>query len=412
MLINYLKTALVVLKRRKFFTFISLFGISFTLTILMVATSFVDKMLSPSYPDFKRNRSLYISRVSLENTKEGWFNGSSASFQLLDKYVSKLKMPEKIGIYTFASPSNAYVNNKKVVIESKHTNAAYWEIAEYDFTEGKPYTKAQVDRAERVAVIAESTKKEYFGDMQSVVGKYIETDNVNYRILGVVKDVPQTLRNFYGSIYLPYTVYKGNYREPGLMGPFGAVLLARSEEEVPKMKAEFDKMVLKIPLGNKDYDKLNVNAQTMLASYSSGFLGDQNNPKLLKLYSLVGLFVFLFLLLPTINLVNINVTRIMERSSEIGVRKAFGASSATLVYQFIVENIIITLLGGIIGVLLSFVAIYLLNAADLIPFLNLSLNYRVLGFGLVVCLFFGVLSGVYPAWRMSRLHVVNALKAQ
>ena len=411
MLINYLKIALVVLKRRKFFTFISLFGISFTLTILMVATSFVDKMLSPSYPDLKRNRSLYISNVGLENTKEGWYNGSSASFQLLDQYIAKLKTPENLAIYTFASPSNAYVNNKKVVIESKHTNAAYWEIAEYDFIEGKPYTKAQVDRAERVAVITASTKKDYFGDMPSVVGKYMETDNVSYRVIGVVKDVPQTLRNFYGDIYLPYTVYKGNYKEPGLMGPFGAVLLAPSDADVPKMRAEYNQMVAKIPIGNKDYDKLYVPAYTPLESFSSSLFGNKDNNSLPKLYAIVGLFIFLFLLLPTINLVNINVTRIMERSSEIGVRKAFGASSTTLVYQFIVENIIITILGGIIGVLLSFVALYLLNAANLIPYLNLSLNYRVLGFGLAVCLFFGVLSGVYPAWRMSRLNVVNALKA-
>jgi putative ABC transport system permease protein len=412
MLLNYLKIALVVLKRRKFFTFISLFGISFTLTILMIATSFVDKMLSPSYPDLKRDRSLYISSVGLENTKEGWYNGSSASFHLLDQYVAKLKTPEMVGIYTFASPSNAYVNNKKVVIESKHTNAAYWDIAEYDFIEGKPYTKAQVDRAERVAVISESTKKEYFGDISSVVGKYIETDNVNYRVMGVVKDVPRTLRNFYGDVYLPYTVYKGNYKDIGLMGPFGAVLIAKSAAELPEMRAEYKQMVAKIPTGNEDYDKLYVNAYTPLEAFSSGVFGDKENASLAKMYTLVGLFILLFLLLPTINLVNINVTRIMERSSEIGVRKAFGASSTTLVYQFIVENIMITLLGGLIGVLLSFVAIYLLNSANLIPYLHLSLNYRVLSFGLMICLFFGLLSGVYPAWRMSRLHVVNALKAQ
>jgi putative ABC transport system permease protein len=412
MLINYLKIALAVLKRRKFFTFISLFGISFTLTILMVATSFVDKMLSPSYPDLKRDRSLYITSVGMENSKEGWYNGSSASFHLLDQYVSKLQTPEKVGIYTFASPSNAYVNNKKIVIESKHTNAAYWDIAEYNFIEGKPYTEAQIDRAERVAVITESTKKEYFGDMPSVVGKYLETDNVSYRVMGVVKDVPKTLRNFHGDIYLPYTVYKGKYNEPGLLGPFGAVLLARSEEEVPKMRAEYDQMVTKIPTGSVEYDKLYVHAYTPLEHFSSSIFGDRENTGVHKLYGIIALFIFLFLLLPTINLVNINVTRIMERSSEIGVRKAFGASSTTLVYQFIVENIIITLLGGIIGVFLSMVAIHLLNAANLIPYLDLNLNYRVLGFGLLVCVFFGVLSGVYPAWRMSRLHVVNALKAQ
>jgi len=412
MLLNYFKIALSVLKRRKFFTFISLFGISFTLTILMVVTAFMDKMLSPAYPDLKRNRSLYISNVTKVSSKNGWFNGSSASFYFLDHYVSKLKTPEKIGIYTFSSPSNAYVNNKKIVIEYKYTNAAFWSIAEFNFIEGKPYDKRHVDRAERVGVISESTKKAYFGDVPSVVGRYVETDNVTYRVIGVVKDVPATMGYFHGDLFLPYTVSKNNYKEPGLQGSFGAVLLAKSEAEVPKMKAEYDQMVSKIPTGDKEYDKLYVHAYTMLESFSSRLFGDVDHAGLPRMFTVVSLFILLFLLLPTINLVNINITRIMERSSEIGVRKAFGASSNTLVYQFIVENIIITLLGGIIGVILSVVAIYLLNSANLIPYLNLALNYRVLGFGLLACLFFGVLSGVYPAWRMSRLNVVNALKAQ
>jgi len=101
----------------------------------------------------------------------------------------------------------------------------------------------------------------------------------------------------------------------------------------------------------------------------------------------------------------------MERSSEIGVRKAFGASSKTLVYQFIVENLILTMLGGLIGIVLSFIVIWFLNSARLIDNLVLSVNFTVLGFALLTCLVFGLLSGVYPAWRMSRLNVVAALKA-
>lgn len=410
MLKNYYKIAIAVLKRRKFFTFISLFGISFTLTILMVTTAFVDRMLSPSYPDYKRNRSLYITSVVMKNTKEGWYNGSSASFHLLDRYVSKLKTPEKMGIFTFSSPANAYVNNKKIVIEYKYTDANYWDIAEYEFLEGKPYTKQQIDNAEHVGVISESTRKNYFGNVPSAVGRVIEADNVNYRVIGVVKDLPRSMRNFYGDLYLPYTAAKGNYKDAGFMGPFGAVLLAKSEDDVPEMRAEYEQMIARIPLNNKEYDRLYVHADTMLEGLSRKIFGNDDHAGIATMISMVSLFVLLFLLLPTINLVNINMTRIMERSSEIGVRKAFGASSGTLVYQFIVENVILTLLGGIIGVFLSLLCIFLFNQSDILPNLNLTLNLTVLSFGLLICLFFGLLSGVYPAWRMSRLNVVNALK--
>ena len=102
----------------------------------------------------------------------------------------------------------------------------------------------------------------------------------------------------------------------------------------------------------------------------------------------------------------------MERSSEIGVRKAFGASGMTLVGQFIVENIILTFLGTIIAILLSFIILQVINNSELISNIHLTINLTVLFYSLIACLVFGLLSGVYPAWRMSRLQVVTALKAQ
>lgn len=410
MLKNYFKIALAVLKRRKFFTFISLFGISFTLTILMVATAFMDKILSPDYPDYKRARSLYVTTMEYKNTKEGWMNRSNVSFYFFEHYVSTLKTVQKMGISSSAKASNAYVNNKKLVIEYKYTNADYWNVLEYKFLEGKPFQQREVDNAELVAVISEETKKAYFGDTKTVIGKYISADNINYRVIGVVGNVSKTLINFCGDMYLPYTISK-DYKSNDLMGGYNAVLLAKSETDVPKMEKEYNQMLKKVPIP-KDFDKVYSNADPFFASMTRRIVGDGTNNGLTKVISTISLFVLLFLLLPTINLVNINITRIMERSSEIGVRKAFGASSKTLVYQFIVENLILTFLGGIVGIFLSLIAIYLINGANLISNMRLSINLTVLFYSLVACIFFGLISGVYPAWRMSKLNVVRALKAQ
>ncbi|MDB5146530.1 MAG: FtsX-like permease family protein, partial [Mucilaginibacter sp.] len=150
-------------------------------------------------------------------------------------------------------------------------------------------------------------------------------------------------------------------------------------------------------------------ANTFFRSYVD--TGNEKQSGVFIVVTAISIFVLIFTLLPTLNLVNINITRIMERSSEIGVRKAFGASSKTLVYQFIVENLILTILGGIIGIILSVIALYAINNANLIANLELSINFTVLFIGLLVCLVFGLLSGVYPAWRMSKLNVVTALKA-
>lgn len=408
MLKNYFKIAIAVLKRRKFFTFISLFGISFTLTILMVLAAFIDKVVGDDYPDKKRDRSLYITKIE-QKGKES-HNSASLSYYFLNHYAGSLKTPEKMTLFSTYSGTNTYVKNKKIAINYKYTDTNYWEILEYKFLEGKPYTRQQMDNGERVAVISADMKKEYFGDVGSVVGKYIEANNIKYKVSGVVKNLPITSYMLYSDIYLPFTVAQTDYKQKNYMGDCMAILLARSKGDLSKIHNEYEQVVSKVPMPSDEFSVIYSHASSYVMAYLD--TGNEKSSGVRIALSAIGIFVFIFMLLPTLNLVNINITRIMERSSEIGVRKAFGASSKTLVYQFIVENIILTLLGGLIGIILSVIALYFINSANLISNLDLTINFTVLFYGLLICLFFGLLSGVYPAWRMSKLNVVTALKAQ
>jgi len=145
MLKNYFKIAIAVLRRRKFFTFISLFGISFTLTILLVLTSFIDKVVGDNYPDRKRDRSLYINR--LEETGKDNSSSSGLSYYFLNHYARSIKTPVKMSIFSRYNGTNTYINNKKIAVDYKYTDAAYWEIMDYDFTEGKPFNNKQVINA-------------------------------------------------------------------------------------------------------------------------------------------------------------------------------------------------------------------------------------------------------------------------
>ncbi len=410
MLKNYFKIAIAVLRRRKFFTFISVFGISFTLTILRVLTAFIDKVVGDNYPDKKRDRSLYISRIS--QVGKNTTSSGPPSFYFLDHYARTLKTPIAIAISSGFNGTNTYVNNKKIAVNYKFTNADYWDILEYDFLEGKPFNKQQVTNAEKVAVISADMKKEYFGDASNVVGQYIEADNVKYRVIGVVQNVPITSYMTYSDIYLPYTVAKdGAYKSnKGYQGGYFGILLANSTADVDKMHNEYEQMIKRLPTEQKMFTHVFSHADSYVKAYVDS--GDESHSGTFIAVTAISIFVFILMILPTLNLVNINITRIMERSSEIGVRKAFGASSSTLVYQFIVENIILTLLGGLIGIILSFIVLQVINSAHLIANLELSINFTVLFIGLLVCVVFGLVSGVYPAWRMSKLNVVTALKAQ
>jgi putative ABC transport system permease protein len=217
----------------------------------------------------------------------------------------------------------------------------------------------------------------------------------------------------YSDLYVPYTVSKVDYKRKSQMGQYTAVLLANSKEDLPKMQAEYAAVVSRIKPEQKDFDVFTSRADPYVESWLSATpFGDPETGKVTKLMFVVTIFVLLFMLLPTLNLININISRIMERSSEIGVRKAFGASGMTLVGQFIVENIILTFLGAILALVLSFIILQIFNNSDMIANIHLTINLTVLYYSLLACLVFGLLSGVYPAWRMSRLQVVTALKAQ
>jgi len=314
-----------------------------------------------------------------------------------------------VAIASKMSATNAYVNNKKIKVYLKYTNAAWWEVLDNKFLEGKPYTQQQIDNADPVAVITEDSKRAYFGDEPLVVGKYIEADNTRFRVIGVIKNISLLSGMTYGDLYVPYTVSKTDYKYKFYNGDYQGILLAGSKAEVPKMREEYEQMVARLPVESKDFDKVYSHGDSYFAALMN--FGHEDEPGMTYVLTAIGIFVALILLLPTLNLVNINITRIMERSSEIGVRKAFGASSATLVYQFLVENCILTLLGGFIGGILSVVVMKIINDAHLIANMELSFNFTVLFVALLTCFVFGLLSGVYPAWRMSRLDVVTALKA-
>jgi putative ABC transport system permease protein len=336
-------------------------------------------------------------------------NGGSLSFYFLNHFAGSLKTPVKVAISSGASSTNTYVNNKKITLYYKYTNADFWDVLDFDFLEGKPLSREQIKNGEHLAVISEHIKKEYFGDLPSVIGKYIEADNVQYKVCGVIKSVTMTDYMLYSDIYLPYTVSKSDYTNTDYGGGYLGILMAASKAEVPKMREEYEEMVKRLPMPSKEYNKIYSHADPFITAYVR--TGNEEKSGVVIALTAIAVFVLLIMLLPTLNLVNINITRIMERSSEIGVRKAFGASSRTLVYQFIVENLILTLLGGLIGILLSLIVLRIINSANLIPNLVLSLNMTVLFIALLTSLVFGLLSGVYPAWRMSRLNVVTALKA-
>ncbi|MCF0071024.1 ABC transporter permease [Dyadobacter sp. CY261] len=412
MLTNYIKIAWKVLLRHPFYTFITLFGITLTLTVLMVVTSFLDHLFGAHYPETNRDRSLYIATIIQTDSANTTMSSGPASFDFLKKYAKTLKTAERVAVMNNFGFSNAYVNGKRIKLNTKYTDVEFWSVTDFDFLEGKPYDETNLRNADHVAVITDALRDQYFGkDTETVVGKTIDIENINYRVIGVVKGSPPTRVYTYSDVYFPYTAPKSNYEEKGMRGRFVAIVLARKPADIPAVQAEFDSHVARIPrsdYGDNRYNILIVKADTYFDHFLNTFTRSEKDR--VTFYAIVGLVLLMIMGLPAVNLVNVNVSRILERASEIGVRKAFGAPSKALLWQFIIENIFITFIGGSFALLLTLIVIHFINASGWIAYADLTINLPVFLTSILVCLVFGLLSGVLPAFRMSRLKIAEALK--
>ncbi|AQG78133.1 ABC transporter permease [Spirosoma montaniterrae] len=413
MLTNYIKIAWKVLLRHPFYTFITLFGISLTLTVLMVLTSFLDHLIGSHYPEYKRDRSLYLLHIRLTDSTNRSGNMSDFSYKFLKQHVFSLKTPEKVAMVSTWAWANSYVDGKRIKVKSKFSDANFWDVTDFTFLEGKPYSEQNIANADPVAVITDAFRTDYFGLNTNAVGKTIEVDNARYRVIGVVKAAPITRLFSSAEVYLPYTLPKSNYQKGEYLGSFNAIILARNQRDFKAIQDEYNQSVKRIPIPFMEGNWLKVfyiraEAKPYLDTFIQNF---PSGPNSTTVYTVITLIMLLFMLLPAINLVNLNVGRSMERASEIGVRKAFGAPVRTLLGQFVIENVFITLLGGLIALGLSALILSLINQSGWILHSDLTINLSVLAVSIFLCLIFGILSGVIPAWRMAKLPIADALKS-
>jgi putative ABC transport system permease protein len=410
MINNYIKLALKVLARRKFFTFISLFGISLTLVVLMLATAILDNVFAPRAPESRFDRVLGVYVMGLYGEQGG--RTGPPGYGFIDKYLRGLPGAENVAIYSQLATTVLYHDGRKIETYVKRTDGAYWQILDFDFVEGGPFTQADDDAGRYVAVISDEMRAKLFGSGASAVGRTFDVDGFRVRVVGVVRAVPFTRYAGFSEIWLPtHTTKLANFRH-SMTGAFNGIVLARSRGDFEPMRAAFAERVSGFRFDDpKQFNRLVVGLDTTFEGMARLMTNNKLDRKAAGVVRTVLLAIaLLFITLPTMNLVSINLSRIMERASEIGVRKAFGASSRVLVGQFVVENVVLTVIGGTIGFVLSIAALWLLNRADWIPHASFDVNFRIFFWGMVIAAAFGLISGVYPAWKMSRLHPVNALR--
>lgn len=407
MLKNALWIAAKVFWRRKMFTAINLLCIVLTLVVLLVVTAVMEHSFAPSGIDVNRDRVLEVSQFVTFGKNRVMLGGLGQ--KMIDTHLRNLQHAEKVSMVSNSIPAAIYQDDRVEKVSLVYTDAAYWEIYYYPLLEGRYLHSSEVEQGRFVAVINTSLAQKMFGAV-SALGKKLNVRGYQYEVIGVFND---GLRGAAPShVWVPYTTSPVS-ADRVMAGDYSARLLAHQPSELAALKQEVLEIGRTIQIADPhEWSKTLLLANTKLDMVARGFGSDpySEDSGATEFLFWVGVLMFLFMLLPALNLINLNVGRMMERSAEIGVRKAFGASTFELVMQFLIENIVLCLVACAIALLATQGLLMWLNHSGVIPYLELGINFSILLYGLVITLVFGVVSGVVPAWRMACLDPVIALK--
>jgi putative ABC transport system permease protein len=409
---NYLLTAWKVFMRRKLFTAINLLCIVLTLVVLMVIASLLETAFRPSGVEGKSARFLQVMMLRMENPESHNYSTTLLGYKLIDKYLKPMPGVERVAATTTASAVSVYQGERVTELQMRRADADYWKILDFHVLAGRLPDAADDAAGRMIAVInASSARRLFAGPPPAALGQRIDVGGQVFEIVGVVEDAMHL--NAYADIWAPITTFASSDYRNELNGSFAALVLAERAGDLPRIQEQIARIARSAVHDDPKQwktmrfwgdSKLDVFARALTNSEA---VADSGAGKLL---AGIAVAMVLFMLLPALNLVNLNTGRIMERRAEIGVRKAFGATSSQLAVQLVIENVLLCLAGGLIAFAATVGVLAWLEGAGLIPYLKVELNLAVFGWGMLIATVFGLLSGVLPAWKMSRLDPVHALK--
>lgn len=284
-----------------------------------------------------------------------------------------------------------------------HKNVRGWEQVE-----GSYIVQSDMDNRSRVALIGQGTFERLWEAGEYPIGSTIKLDNKAFVVIGVMEEMSYGMfGDFNDSVFIPFTTLQDRMiRNKTVSGEYKAdaiVVKVDDEANMPAVQLQIEELLReRHRIKYFEDDDFSVISMTDFLSIF------RNVTSALTIF--LGLVSAISLLVGGVGIMNIMLVSVTERTKEIGLRKAIGARPSTILSQFIVEALSISLLGGLVGVGLASLAVLGLNNSDAGLSVQIGVYAVILGVGF--CAVVGLLFGFYPALRASRLKPIDALRYQ
>lgn len=403
--------ALILNKSRSFLTMLGIIiGVGSVVAVMSIGTG-AQQMIMESIEGIGSNLIIIIPGEPSE--EENSFTGSSP--QNIESLIGveiqdQLKMKDVKAIEKEANliegVSPVILNSSIISYRNRNTRTSVFastgnalEIYNFEIDKGKFYNSSDIANSSNVAVLGPTTSKKLFGKSEPT-GKIIKIDGKNFTVIGTTKSIGA---NPFGQdlddmVTIPITAAQNKLYSVDYLN----LILAKgiSEDKIDEAEDELKKILRKqhnISPGEKD--DFTVRNQTQI-------LGVINMITNIFTITLSGIAA-ISLLVGGIGIMNIMLVSVTERTKEIGIRKAVGAKNRDLLIQFLTESIILSIIGGVLGIAFAISISLILNRYTI-------LHTNITVFPIIIALSFstiiGLFFGIYPAMRAARLNPIDSLR--
>jgi len=339
----------------------------------------------------------------------GGLKGAAGSVQTLTQ-EDAAAIAEQVAYVDLVAPT--YSTSLQLVVGGENMNSQvtgvpseYQEVRNLEIANGAFFTEYDYQRGAKVVVLGSNVKETLFGDTDPV-GQQMRMGNIIVRVVGVLESKGGTWGSPDDAIFVPLTAMQQTVAQPrtaqGERVVSSIALTVSDEEQSDYVVGEITSLLRsRHQLGSLDDDDFSIASMEEIASAISEATGTMT--------LLLGAIAAISLLVGGIGVMNIMLVSVVERTREIGIRKALGARERDIWGQFLIEAAFLTFVGGIIGVIVGWAVSSIVNSMGLMTTV-VSADIVILAVSVSVGI--GLFFGFYPAWNASRLNPIEALRSE
>ncbi len=394
-LIFVLKSAFFDFSRNKGRTFLTSLGILIGVLAVVLLTAAGLGLRKYIQQQFELLGSNLIT-VLPGNLEEGFTSGGPAfgriNFSEQDFQSLKRIRQIKTVVPLYSRSFTVYGGDSSKYAELYASTADIFVVFNQKAEYGKLFTDRDVNKRSKIVVIGPKLAEKLFGSPKNALGKPVKIENQSFRVSGITesKGGGLTSQDLDNAVYMPYkTAYVFNPTK--IMMAF--YLQARTEDAIPEVKRLAEQTLLK----NFDDDEFSIVEQEDLISTISSIFSIVN--------SVLIAIAAISLLVGGIGIMNIMYVTVTERIKEIGIRRALGARKFDILSQFLVESIILSLFGGITGLILAYIIVFFVQ-----QFFPAYIDVFSVVLALGVSSGIGIIFGVFPAKKAADLSPIDAIR--